>query len=123
MNTGLTGEGTTRAHATRTGVTVTAVIGADTTATDTIGNGRMGAVTTGMANGAAGVTGAVKALGVITGAGITPRPMCTLPMSICRASTCTSCFRCSVGREIVRQTAIWSVPHAHRSVFYRGRIR
>ena len=49
---------------------------------------------------------------------------CTLlPISICRASTCTLCFRCSDGRAKFGFMTIWRVPHAHRTVFYRGRIR
>ena len=64
--------------------------GADTAGTGSIGTGRRGAVIIDMEGGKTGMTRAVACLAVITAAGILPRRTCTLPMSICRASTCVS---------------------------------
>ena len=123
MGTGITGENTMRGRTTRTDDKGVALTGADIAGTGNIGTGRIGAVITGIGGRETGIRRAVTGPAVISGAGILPRPACTLPMSICRASTCTSCSHCNVGREIFGQLALWSVAHAHRSVLYRGRIR
>ena len=124
MGTGTTGGNIMRARATRTAGTDAAIIGGDIAGTGTTGTGHMGADITDTPGGATGITCAVTALAVNTGPGILRRRTCTLlPISICRASTCTSCFRCSDGRAAFGTTTIWRMPHAHRTVFYRGRIR
>ena len=103
--------------------TVMALAGAAIVGTGSIGTGLMGADITCMEGGETGITRAVTGLAVITTAGILRRRTCTLPMSICRASTCTSCFHCNDGRGTIARSVLWSVPNAHHSVFYRGRIR
>ena len=124
MGTGTTGGGTIRPRVTRTAGTDAAIIGGDIAGMGTTGTGHMGADITDTPGGATGITCAVTALAVNTGPGILRRRTCTLlPISICRASTCTSCFRCSDGRAEFGPMTSWRVPHANRTVFYRGRIR
>ena len=133
MNTGVIGEDTmcgrtVRMDGTGAGIagmdgTVMALAGAANAGTDSIGTGRRGAVITGMVTDETGIERAVTALAVITAAGIRRRRTCTLLMSICRASICTSCFHCNDGRGTIARSVLWSVPHAHHSILYRGRIR
>ena len=75
-----------------------ALAGVDIKGTVVIGPGLIDVDITGKALAGMSTRCAVTGPAAIIGPGITTRPMCTLLMFTCLASTCTSCFLCTDGR-------------------------